>query len=61
MNDGKLYRCRVAAQSDIPALLALINLAISIVLYFPFLKMYDNKLYAEEVAARESETETVAA
>ena len=43
------------------AVLALINLAISIVLYFPFLKMYDNKLYAEELAAREAEKETVAA
>ena len=42
-------------------MLALINLAISIVLYFPFLKMYDGKLYAEELAAREAESETVAA
>ena len=42
------------------AVLALINLAISIVLYFPFMKMYDNKLYAEELAATEAEPETVA-
>ncbi|MFN8653787.1 MAG: GNAT family N-acetyltransferase [Gemmatimonadales bacterium] len=34
MNDGKLYRCRVAAQSDIPALLALINLAYRVEAFF---------------------------
>lgn len=33
------------------AILAFINLGISIVLYFPFMKMYDNKLYEQEKAA----------
>lgn len=34
MNHGKLYRCRVAAQSDVPALLALINLAYRVEAFF---------------------------
>ncbi len=32
-------------------ILAFINLAISIVIYFPFMKMYDKKLYTDEQAA----------
>ena len=41
-------------------ILAFINLAISIVLYFPFMKMYDNKLYEQEQAAK-TEAELVEA
>lgn len=36
-------------------LIAFISLAVSIVCYFPFFKMYDNKLYQEQLAASEKQ------
>lgn len=47
MDHGKLYRCRVAAQSDVPALLALINLAYRVEAFF----IKGERTSAEELTA----------
>ena len=40
-------------------LLAFANLAVSIVIYYPFFHMYDSKLYADQLAAQKAAEETV--